>query len=45
MNLDTPASALLEMERQIRLNEDILRYMTIKVDAFEEIATEEKEAA
>ncbi len=45
MNLDTPAPALLEMERQIRLNEDILRYMTVKVDEFTEETTEEKEAA
>ena len=45
MNIDAPAPAVLEMERQIRLNEDILRYMTIKVDSFEEASTEEKEAA
>ena len=46
MNIDAPADAVLEMERQIRLNEDILRYMTIRVDAFTETAThEEKEAA
>jgi len=47
MNIDTPAAALLEMERQIRLNEDVLRYMSIKVDAFVEADkdSEEKEAA
>lgn len=46
MNIDAPAPAVLEMERQIRLNEDILRYMTIRVDEFiEETAKEEKEAA
>ncbi len=46
MNIDAPAPAVLEMERQIRLNEDVLRYMTIRVDEFIDNATdEEKEAA
>lgn len=46
MNIDAPAPAVLEMERQIRLNEDVLRYMTIRVEEFaEETSTEEKEAA
>jgi len=46
MNIDAPAPTVLEMERQIRLNEDILRYMTIRVDEFvEETPEEEKEAA
>jgi len=46
MNIDAPAPAVLEMERQIRLNEDVLRYMTVKVDGFqEENPSEEKEAA
>ena len=31
--LDTPAEALLEMERQMRLHEDIVRYQTIRLDA------------
>ena len=29
---DTPAPALLEMERNMRLNEDIMRFMSIKED-------------
>ena len=45
MNIDAPAPAVLEMERQIRLNEDVLRYMTIRVEEFVEETTEEKEAA
>lgn len=46
MNIDAPAPAVLEMERQIRLNEDVLRYMTIRVEEFtEEKTEEEKEAA
>lgn len=35
-HIDAPAAAIHEMERQMRINEDILRYLTIKVDAFEE---------
>jgi small subunit ribosomal protein S6 len=31
-NIDAPADALREYERTMKLNEDILRYMTIKVD-------------
>ena len=45
MQIDAPAPAVLEMERQIRLNEDVLRYMTIRVEEFEEETAEEKEAA
>ncbi len=35
-NLDAPPAAVAEMERQMRINEDILRFMTLKVDGFEE---------
>jgi small subunit ribosomal protein S6 len=34
-NFDAPATAVAEMERQMRINEDILRFMTIRVDALE----------
>ncbi len=36
LNVDSPASAIAEMERQMRINEDVLRYMTIRVDELEE---------
>src|SRR5436853_4967872 len=36
LNVDGPPAALAEIERQMRLNEDILRYLTIRVDAHEE---------
>jgi len=36
LNIDAPAPALHEMERQMRIHEDVLRYMTIRVDGFEE---------
>ncbi len=35
-NVDAPSAALNEVERQERLNEDILRYLTIRVEAHEE---------
>jgi small subunit ribosomal protein S6 len=35
-NVDAPAAALNEIERQERLSEDILRYLTIRVDEHEE---------
>src|SRR3954470_14984087 len=36
LNVDAPASALSEIERQERLNEDVLRYLTIRVEELEE---------
>jgi small subunit ribosomal protein S6 len=36
MNVDAPPAALSEIERQERLNEDVLRYLTIRVEAHEE---------
>lgn len=36
MNLDAPSDAIAEMERQMRLHEDVLRYMTIRVEEHEE---------
>ena len=35
-HIDAPAAAIHEMERQMRINEDVLRYLTIKIDAIEE---------
>jgi small subunit ribosomal protein S6 len=36
MDLTCPPAALKEMERQMGLSEDVLRFMTIKVEAHEE---------
>ena len=36
MDLDAPADAVKEMERQMGLSEDVLRFMTVRVDAHEE---------
>lgn len=35
-NIDAPASAVQEMERNMRLNEDVLRYLTVRVEELEE---------
>ena len=34
-NLDAPAAAVSELERNMRINEDILRYITIRVEELE----------
>ena len=36
LDIDAPAPALAELERQTGINEDIIRYMTIRVDAHEQ---------
>ena len=36
IELNAPAKALNEMERQMGLSEDVLRFLTVKVDAHEE---------
>jgi small subunit ribosomal protein S6 len=34
-NIDAPAGAIAELERNQRLNEDVLRYLTVRVDELE----------
>ncbi len=36
LNIEAPAEVVQEMERQLRINEDILRTLTIRVDEFSE---------
>jgi small subunit ribosomal protein S6 len=36
MNLDAPPAAIAEVERQERLSEDVLRWLTVGVEALEE---------
>ena len=36
MNIKAPSEAIHEMERQMRLHEDVLRYLTTRVDKLEE---------
>lgn len=35
LNIEAPAAAVQELERQVALNEDVIRYQTIRVDALE----------
>lgn len=35
-NLDAPAAAIAEMERQMAISEDVLRFMTVRVEELEE---------
>ena len=36
LNINAPAKAIFELERQLKINEDVLRYLTVKVDKFEQ---------
>jgi len=36
LNLDAPSDAVHEMERQMRIDENVLRFMTIRVDELQE---------
>ncbi|MBI1216131.1 MAG: 30S ribosomal protein S6 [Alphaproteobacteria bacterium] len=35
-HMDAPPAAVVEMERNMKLNEDVLRYMTVRIDALPE---------
>ena len=36
LNLNAPANAIQELERQLKINEDVLRFITVRVEAFEQ---------
>ena len=36
MNIDAPHAAVAEMERQMGINEDVLRYLTVRVESHEQ---------
>ena len=36
MNIDAPPAAIKELERTMSINEDIIRFLTVRVDALEE---------
>ena len=36
LHFDAPAAAITEMERNIRLNEDVLRFMTVRIETLPE---------
>ncbi|MCX7349793.1 MAG: 30S ribosomal protein S6, partial [Alphaproteobacteria bacterium] len=35
-NIDAPSAAVQEMERQMSISEDVIRFMTVKVEALED---------
>jgi small subunit ribosomal protein S6 len=39
LNLAAPPAAVAELERTMRINEDVIRYLTIRVDALEEASS------
>ncbi|MGE4430806.1 MAG: 30S ribosomal protein S6 [Sphingobium sp.] len=36
LNIDAPAGVVAELERQTQINEDVIRYMTVKVEGLED---------
>jgi small subunit ribosomal protein S6 len=36
LNIDAPAAAVQEMERTMKINEDVLRFLTVRVESLEE---------
>jgi small subunit ribosomal protein S6 len=36
LDFEAPANVVAELERQTQINEDVIRYMTVKVDALEQ---------
>jgi small subunit ribosomal protein S6 len=36
LNVNAPGNAIFELERQLKINEDVLRFMTVRVNAFEQ---------
>jgi small subunit ribosomal protein S6 len=36
LNINAPAKAVQELERQLKINEDVLRFITVKVEQFEQ---------
>jgi small subunit ribosomal protein S6 len=36
LNLNAPAKAIFELERQLKINEDVLRFITVRVEGFEQ---------
>jgi small subunit ribosomal protein S6 len=36
LDIDAPAPAVAELERQTQINEDVIRYMTVRVDGHEQ---------
>ncbi|HEY4115664.1 MAG TPA: 30S ribosomal protein S6 [Rhizomicrobium sp.] len=42
LNINAPSRAVQELERQLKINEDVLRHMTVKVEKFEQSSNKNK---
>ena len=42
LNINAPSSAVVELERQLKINEDVLRFMSVKVDQFDTSSNKNK---
>jgi len=42
LNINAPARAIQELERQLKINEDVLRYISVKVEKFEQSSNKNK---
>jgi small subunit ribosomal protein S6 len=42
LNINAPAKAVVELERQLKINEDVLRFLTVKVEAFEQSSSKSR---
>ena len=42
LNVNAPSNAIVELERQLKINEDVLRFMSVKVEAFEQSNSSKK---
>jgi len=42
LNINAPGKAIQELERQLKINEDVLRFMSVKVDKFEQSASKSR---
>src|ERR1700678_255335 len=42
LNISAPAKAVQELERQLKINEDVLRFITVKVDQFEQSSSNKR---
>jgi len=43
MNIDAPSTAVTEIERQERISEDVIRYLTVRVEEHEEGPSAERD--
>ena len=42
LNINAPSNAVVELERQLKINEDVLRYLTVRVEQFEQSNSSKK---